>query len=105
MLICHDQHALSSDNSASAQVESLTDAGEAGAASVARLHMVDLAGSERQARTGAVGERLREAGASATGTTQPVKHECGGPLACPACVAAQRGTTSTLRLRVCFSHP
>jgi len=73
MLGCHDQHALGSDDCAGAQVESLTDAGEAGAASVARLHMVDLAGSERQARTGAVGERLREAGACADGTTKPAE--------------------------------
>lgn len=45
------------------QVESLGEGDPGGAASVARLHMVDLAGSERQARTGAAGQRLREAGA------------------------------------------
>lgn len=46
-----------------AQVESLGEGDPGGAASVSRLHMVDLAGSERQARTGAAGQRLREAGA------------------------------------------
>ena len=45
-----------------AQVESLGEGDPGGAASVSRLHMVDLAGSERQARTGAAGQRLREAG-------------------------------------------
>lgn len=45
------------------QVESLGEGTPGGTASIARLHLVDLAGSERQAHTGAVGERLREAGA------------------------------------------
>ena len=45
-----------------AQVESLGEGDPGAAASVSRLHMVDLAGSERQARTGAAGQRLREAG-------------------------------------------
>ncbi|KAK9843772.1 hypothetical protein WJX81_005762 [Elliptochloris bilobata] len=45
------------------KVESLGEGTPGGTASVARLHLVDLAGSERQARTGAAGERLREAGA------------------------------------------
>ena len=43
-------------------MESLSEGDPGGAASVSRLHMVDLAGSERQARTGAAGQRLREAG-------------------------------------------
>lgn len=42
-------------------LEAIAIEGESGAVRRGRLHLVDLAGSERQGRTGATGDRLKEA--------------------------------------------